>query len=45
MFSVHLEVQIITATVFPGRMFEFYFRMVDRFKKRITAVAVFTSGR
>lgn len=41
-FLVHLEVQDYPDKHFPGRMFQYYYRIFDRYKKPVTAIAIFT---
>jgi hypothetical protein len=39
---VHLEVQGRAAQDFPERMFQYYYRIFDRWRHPVTAVAIFT---
>lgn len=40
---VHIEVQSKNETDFPERMFQYFYRIYDRYKERIVAIAVHTS--
>ncbi len=39
---VHIEVQGYIDKVFPKRMFTYYYRILDKFDKKITAIAILT---
>jgi len=39
---VHVEVQGYHDKLFPARMFEYYCRIVDRYRRPVTALAIFT---
>ena len=39
---VHVEVQGYHDKLFPARMFEYYCRIVDRYRQPVTALAIFT---
>ncbi len=39
---VHVEVQGQRDPLFPQRMFEYYYRIFDKYRKPITAIAIFT---
>lgn len=41
-FLVHLEVQGYPDKQFAERMFQYYYRIFDRYKKPVTALAIFT---
>lgn len=43
-FLLHLEIQGKYSSGFPFRMFEYYYRLVDRFKVPVIAFAVFTGA-
>jgi hypothetical protein len=39
---VHVEVQAKNEPIFPKRMFQYYYRILDRYDRPVTAVAIFT---
>ncbi len=41
---IHIEVQGYKDENFPQRMFTYYYRILDKFEKDITAIAVLTDG-
>jgi len=41
-FLVHLEVQDYPDKQFAERMFQYYYRILDRYRKPVTALAIFT---
>jgi len=41
---VHLEVQERNGKAFPERMFQYFYRLFDKYRRPITAVAIFTGG-
>ena len=40
---VHIEVQSVNEIEFPERMFQYFYRIYDRYKEKIVAIAVHTS--
>jgi predicted transposase/invertase (TIGR01784 family) len=40
---IHIEVQSKNETVFPERMFQYFYRIYDRYQEKIVAIAVHTS--
>ena len=43
LFLVHVEVQGYPDPDFAGRMFEYAYRIKDRYKKPLTALAIYTN--
>lgn len=42
---IHLEIQGKNSKIFPFRMFEYYYRLIDRFNVPVVAMAIFTGGK
>lgn len=42
---VHIEIQDGATKNFPKRMFQYYYRILDRFEVEVAALAVFTGGK
>lgn len=42
---IHIEVQSKNETEFPGRMFQYFYRIYDRYEEKIVAIAVHTSPK
>jgi predicted transposase/invertase (TIGR01784 family) len=42
---VHIEIEAVAAKNFAQRMFQYYYRIYDRFEVEIAALAVFTGGK
>jgi hypothetical protein len=42
---VHIEIQDGATKNFPKRMFQYYYRILDRFEVEVAALAVFTGSK
>ncbi len=40
---IHIEVQSKNETVFPERMFQYFYRIYDRYQEKIVAMTIHTS--